>query len=202
MRTLLVANPKGGSGKTTLAVNLAGYLASQGHDVAVMDMDRQGSAQLWLDMRELSLPHIARYTQKTAPDWLVIDSPAGVHGKLLERLLKLASHILVPIAPSPFDIAASQDFLSALREEKAVRKGRVTVGVVGMRFDPRTRMGLALQDFIRQHDLPVLAWLRHAQSYVNAASEGKSLFDLPPGHVKRDLEQWQPLIQWLNQETF
>ena len=82
-----------------------------------------------------------------------------------------------------------------------MRKGKVFVGVVGMRIDPRTRMGLSLQEFLAQQDLPVLAYLRYAQSYVNAAGEGKSLFDLPHHLASRELEQWDYLIQWLNQES-
>ncbi|MEW5769101.1 MAG: ParA family protein [Pseudomonadota bacterium] len=203
MKTLVVANPKGGSGKTTLATNLAAYLAGAGQRVAMMDMDRQQSASAWLDLREEGLPPIARFSQNAnpAPDWLVIDSPAGLHGKMLERVLKLATRIVVPVSPSLFDIAASQDFLAALREERAVRKGKVFVGVVGMRIDPRTRMGLTLQEFLDQQGLPVLAYLRYAQSYVQAAFEGKSLFDLPHHLAARELEQWEYLIQWLNQET-
>jgi chromosome partitioning protein len=200
MKALLVANPKGGSGKTTLATNLAGYLAGIGQQVALMDMDRQQSASAWLDLRDESMPPISRFQSGASPDWLVIDSPAGLHGKMLERALKLSTHVVVPVSPSLFDMAASRDFLAALHAERAVRKGRIFVGVVGMRIDPRTRMGLALQEFLEQQDLPVLAYLRYAQSYVNAAFEGKSLFDLPPYLASRELEQWDYLIHWLNQE--
>lgn len=200
MKTLLVANPKGGSGKTTLATNLAGYLASIGQQVALMDMDRQQSAATWLELREEGLPAITRFQTGTNPDWLVIDSPAGLHGKMLERALKLATQVVVPVSPSLFDMAASQDFLDALQAERGVRKGKIFVGVVGMRIDPRTRMGLTLQEFLEKQDLPVLAYLRYAQSYVNAAFEGKSLFDLPHHLASRELEQWDYLINWLNQE--
>lgn len=194
MKTLLVANPKGGSGKTTLATNLAGYLARVGQQVALLDMDRQQSATAWLDLRDESLPPIGRFHAGSSPDWLVIDSPAGLHGKMLERALKLATRVVVPISPSMFDMAASRDFLAALNEERTVRKGRTFVGVVGMRIDPRTRMGLTLQEFLEQQDLPVLAYLRYAQSYVAAAFEGRSLFDLPPHLAGRELEQWDYLI--------
>jgi chromosome partitioning protein len=200
MKTLLVANPKGGSGKTTLATNVAGYLASIGQQVALMDMDRQQSASTWLELREEGLPPIARFQTGTNPDWLVIDSPAGLHGKMLERALKLATQVVVPVSPSLFDMAASQDFLDALQAERGVRKGKIFVGVVGMRIDPRTRMGLTLQEFLEKQDLPVLAYLRYAQSYVNAAFEGRSLFDLPHHLASRELEQWDYLINWLNQE--
>ncbi|MEW6413824.1 MAG: ParA family protein [Pseudomonadota bacterium] len=199
MRAILVANPKGGSGKTTLSINLAGYLASTGERVALLDLDRQKSATQWLAVRDASLPDITllHEGQKGEADWLVIDTPAGLHGKNLERALKLAHKVAVPIAPSLFDIRASQDFLAALHAEKAVRKGHAFIGVVGMRVDPRTRAGVTLEQFMARQDLPVLAYLRNTQHYVNAAFEGKSLFDLPPHIAERDVEQWQGLIQWL-----
>jgi len=199
MRVILVANPKGGSGKTTLSINLAGWLASQGRRVAMLDLDRQKSATHWLAARDMALPDIEllREEQKGETDWLVIDSPAGLHGKSLERALKLAHKVAVPIAPSLFDIRASQDFLTALHAEKAVRKGHAFVGVVVMRVDPRTRAGVTLEQFMARQDLPVLAYLRNTQNYVNAAFEGKSLFDLPHHIAERDIEQWAGLTAWL-----
>lgn len=203
MRTILVANPKGGSGKTTLAINLAGYLAASGQRVAILDLDRQKSATQWLASRDTRLPKIELLAQKQgeASGWLVIDSPAALHGKNLEHALKLAHQVIVPIAPSLFDIRASQDFLAALQAEKAVRKGRAFVGLVGMRVDARTRAGVTLESLMAQQDLPVLTYLRSAQNYVNAAFEGKSLFDLPPHIAERDIEQWQGIIDWLDTEV-
>lgn len=203
MRTILVANPKGGSGKTTLAINLAGYLAASGQRVALLDLDRQKSATQWLGARDARLSKIELLAagQGEGSGWLVIDSPAGMHGKNLEHALKLAHQVIVPIAPSVFDIRASQDFLAALNAEKAVRKGRAFVGVVGMRVDVRTRAGVTLETFMAQQDLPVLTYLRNAQNYVNAAFEGKSLFDLPLHIVERDIEQWQGIINWLDTQV-
>ena len=203
MRAILVANPKGGSGKTTLSINLAGYLAASGQRVALLDMDRQKSATQWLATRDARLPGIDLLTasQGEGSGWLVIDSPAGLHGKNLEHALKLAHQVIVPIAPSLFDIRASQEFLAALNAEKAVRKGRAFVGVVGMRVDVRTRAGVTLESFMAQQDLPVLTYLRNAQNYVNAAFEGKSLFDLPLHIVERDIEQWQGIINWLDTQV-
>ena len=199
MRVMLVANPKGGSGKTTLSINLAGGLAAQGKRVAMLDLDRQKSATAWLAMRDMALPDIdlVQDGQKTDADWLVIDSPAGLHGKTLERALKLAHKVVVPIAPSLFDIRASQEFLAALHAEKSVRKGHAFVGVVGMRVDARTRAGVTLEQFMAAQDLPVLAYLRNTQNYVNAAFEGKSLFDLPHHIAERDLEPWAELMRWV-----
>lgn len=201
METILVANPKGGSGKTTLSTNIAGYLASTGKYVAMLDLDRQKSANLWLAQRDSNLPiiwpiHEEREKAEQA-DVLVIDSPAGLHGKSLDQAIKLVEKIIVPIAPSLYDIQASHDFLQELSAEKAARKGRVQIGVVGMRMSPRTRAAVTLEQFLAQLDVPVLAYLREAQIYVNAAFEGKSIFDVPPHLAQHDLDQWGDLIKWL-----
>ncbi len=201
MKAILIANPKGGSGKTTLSTNIAGYLALRGQRVAVLDLDRQKSATQWLASRPLNLPSIelmhSEVEKNTPVDWLVIDSPAGLHGKNLEHALKLVHRVIVPIAPSAFDIQASRDFLEVLHHEKMVRKGKIFVGVVGMRMDPHTRAALTLEQFLKGLDLPVLAYLRETQAYVSAGFEGKTLFDLPPSAAQRELEQWAYLLGWL-----
>ena len=201
MKTILIANPKGGSGKTTLSINIAGYLANHGQQVAMLDLDRQQSATLWLATRSADLPRIRSLDAPKAHDrpndWLVIDSPAGLHGKNLDHAVKLAHKIVVPVAPSLFDLQASLDFLKVLAEEKAVRKNRCHIGVVGMRMEMRTKAAWALEHFLATLDLPVLAYLRETQVYVNAAFEGKSLFDLPPYLAERELEQWSFLQDWL-----
>lgn len=202
MKAILIANPKGGSGKTTLSTNIAGYLASRGQHVAMLDLDRQKSSMLWLAQRSGELPMIwplqdEKGRRNEGADWLVIDSPAALHGKNLEHALKLVHRVVVPIAPSLYDIQASYDFLRALSDMKAARKGRVQIGVVGMRMAPRTRAAATLEQFLQQLDMPVLAYLREAQVYVNAAFEGKSIFDLPHYQAEHDVAQWATLLGWL-----
>ncbi|MDR3391392.1 MAG: ParA family protein [Sulfuriferula sp.] len=201
MRAILVANPKGGSGKTTLAVTLAGALAAAGQNVRLLDMDKQQSASTWLSQRATGLPPIWPFEQTQGTTgkegWLIIDSPAGLHGKNLERALKLVERVVVPIAPSMFDIEASRSFLTALQAEKAIRKERAFIGMVGMRVAPRTRAAAILESFLLENNLPVLAHLQDTQAYINAAFEGKSVFDLPARLTEREREQWQPLLTWL-----
>jgi chromosome partitioning protein len=201
MQSILVANPKGGSGKTTLTTNIAGYLAAAGKHVALLDLDRQKSANLWLAQRDSSLPIIwplhSEGEKAGEADVLVIDSPAGLHGKNLDHTIKLVHKIVVPIAPSLFDIQASYDFLIELSKEKAAQKGRIDIGVVGMRMAPRTRAAATLEQFLAQLDVPVLAYLREAQVYVNAAFEGKSIFDMPHHVAGQDIDLWADLIKWI-----
>ena len=205
MKAFLVANPKGGSGKSTLATNLAGYFAQRGRDVMLGDIDRQQSSREWLKLRPFELPTID--TWDIGPDnilrppkgtsHVVLDTPAGLHGKLLDKVLKLSSRVIVPVQPSLFDMLATRQFLEALLEEKAVRKGKADVAVIGMRVDARTRAAGELERFFATFDLPVLAYLRDTQVYVQATAAGMTLFDLPPSRAERDVEQWQAIIDWV-----
>ncbi len=207
MKAFLVANPKGGSGKSTLATNLAGYFAQRGREVMLGDIDRQQSSREWLKLRPFELPTID--TWEIGPDnilrppkgtsHVVLDTPAGLHGKLLDKVLKLSSRVIVPVQPSFFDMLATRQFLEALLEEKAVRKGKADVAVIGMRVDARTRAAGDLERFFATFELPVLAYLRDTQVYVQATAAGMTIFDLPPSRAERDIEQWQAIIDWVEQ---
>jgi chromosome partitioning protein len=181
MPVIVVANPKGGVGKSTLATNLAGYFAAQAHAIAT-----------W----EVSADHIARPPKDVSH--VVLDTPAGLHGWRLNDALKMAHKIIVPLQPSMFDILATQDFLRRLADERAVREGGIDVGIVGMRVDARTRSAEQLQRFIEGLNLPVVGYLRNTQNYVQLAAHGLSLWDVAPGRVQRDLEQWQQVIDWID----
>lgn len=201
MRSILVANAKGGAGKTTLAVNLAGALATRGAQPTLLDLDRQKSAWQWLSVRSAELPRIRRSgdadTEWMGADdpWLVIDSPAGLHGKNLVRALKMSNAVIVPIQPSLFDMSATGAFLESLADE-AGRRHR-NIGIVAMRVDPRTRAAATLDAFLAQFNLPVVAYLRDTQLYANAAFGGQTIFDLPDYVAARETTQWTPLLEWL-----
>ena len=205
MESFLIANPKGGSGKSTLATNLAGWLAGEGHRVMLGDIDRQQSARAWLQLRPPSLPRID--TWEIEPDKparppegttdVILDSPAGLHGRKLAQVLKMVKRVIVPLQPSLFDILATRQFLDALLAEKEVRKHHAFVAVVGMRVDARTRSAAELERFLGGLGLPVLTCLRDTQNYVQAAAHGATVFDLPPSRASQDWEQWQPIQRWV-----
>ena len=203
MRAVMIANPKGGAGKTTLATNLAGHFANQGKDVTLCDLDRQQSALRWMAFRDPSLPPVTGYyagnqmifNLPKEPDWVVLDAPAGLQGYKLSDYLRLVNKVIVPVVPSVFDMAATEDFLNSIRAELRGRRG--VVGIVAMRVDPRTKAAAMLEEFLRHFDIPILAYLRNTQNYVNAAAGGLTVFDPPRSKHRRDEEQWQPLLQWL-----
>ena len=206
LQSFLIANPKGGCGKTTLATNLAGYFARQGHRVMLGDIDRQQSAREWLRLRPQGLPPIrswdiapgepARPPRDTTH--VVLDTPAGLHGKKLDVVVKSIHRVIVPLQPSIFDILATRDFLDVLLEEKAVRNQKTFVAIVGMRVDARTRAAHELERFVEGLDVPVLGFLRDTQVYVQAAAHGLTLFDLSPARAAQDLPQWQGIIDWVD----
>ena len=207
LHSFLIANPKGGCGKTTLATNLAGYFARQGHRVMLGDIDRQQSSREWLKLRPDALPPIrswdiapgepARPPRDTTH--VVLDTPAGLHGKKLDVVVKSIHRVIVPLQPSIFDILATRDFLDVLLEEKAVRNQKTFVAIVGMRVDARTRAAGELDRFLSGLGLPVLATLRDSQNYVQAAAHGMSIFDLPAWRTEKDRLEWQPIIASLSE---
>lgn len=204
MPAVVVANPKGGVGKSTLSTNIAGYFAAQGHAVMLGDADRQQSSRLWLSLRPPSARPIATWDledgQIAKPpkgtSHVVVDTPAGLHGKRLKDVLKLTGKVVVPLQPSVFDIFATREFLDELAESS--RAAKLQVGIVGMRVDERTRAADQLHHFVDSIGLPVLGYLRDTQNYIQLAARGLTVFDLPPERVARDLAQWQPICQWLD----
>ncbi|MEJ8839456.1 ParA family protein [Ramlibacter sp. AN1133] len=203
MPVVVVANPKGGVGKSTIATNIAGFLASRGHSVMLGDADRQQSSRLWLRLRpgearaisswDVGEGQVAKPPRGTTH--VVLDTPAGMHGKLLQEALRIADKVVVPLQASIFDIYATRAFLDELAHLR--KAGRMQVGIVGMRVDARTIAADKLQEFVEGLGLPVLGFLRPTQNYVHLAARGLTLWDVAPGKVERDIEQWQGIAQWL-----
>jgi chromosome partitioning protein len=201
MKHILVANSKGGSGKTTLATNLAGYLATISKKVVLADLDRQQSSTQWLNRRPANVPSIQIQNDDFKPEWMVTDSPAGLRDEKLAEAVKNADCIIVPIQPSAFDIGAASDFLKVLIEEKSVRKNKTFVALVGSRVNSRTNAAVGLAEFMDQTGFPVLAYLRNSQVYTTAAEQGLSIFDMRPSIVAQDIDQWSVLLDWVKQAT-
>lgn len=204
MPVIVVANPKGGVGKSTLSTNLAGYLASRGHAVMLGDVDRQQSALTWLSVRPKHLPAIG--TWETHHDEIVrppkgtthvvLDTPAGLHGKRLDEVMKLADKVIIPLQPSLFDIHATHAFVRELLAHR--RSDKVKFAIVGMRVREGTISSDHLRSFVEGLKVPVLGFLRDTQNYVHLAAHGLTLWDVGSSRFERDLEQWKPIIDWVD----
>lgn len=205
MQAVLVANPKGGAGKTTLATNLSGYFAGKGLATTLCDLDRQQSALRWMAFRDPVLPPVTGYfggnqislSLPRDADRVVVDAPAGLQGYKLTDYLRAVDKVVVPLVPSIFDMAATEDFLNSIRSE--LRGVRGKLAIVAMRVDPRTRAAVMLEEFLRHFDIPIVAYLRNTQNYVNAAAAGATVFDPPKARHRKDVEQWAPLLEWLEE---
>ena len=210
MPVVAVINRKGGSGKSTLATHLAGHCANSGLRVMLGDVDRQQSSLAWLRRRA------AQPLARSAPivGWsvdtrsvlrppasithVVLDTPGGLRGLELARVVMGADAILMPVCSSAFDRESASECYTELMTLPRVASGRCKVALVGMRLDARTSAGASLEAWAAQHKLPYVGALRETQAYVRSVEQGLTLFDLPASKVQTDLAQWQPIVDWLH----
>jgi chromosome partitioning protein len=166
------------------------------------DIDRQQSSRQWLALRPPELPRIEGWDVKAdglvrppkGTTHVVLDTPAGLHGKRLEAALKIADHIVIPLQASLFDIQATHAFVTEVMADRA--NAKVKLGIVGMRVRDQTLAAQQLKHFLDTLGIPVLGYLRDTQNYVQLAARGLTLWDVAPSRVERDLPQWQHLIDW------
>ena len=204
MRHVMILNAKGGSGKTTIATNLASYFASEGSKVLLADFDPQEASLSWLAARSAAKPPIqgvAAHSGGLRPsrgvDWVVMDAPAAARGRALTDLVRRAETVLVPVLPSPVDMRAVYSFVEELRSSSPVSGKRAKLALVANRVREYTNIWLELEEFLTQFKIPVLTHLRDSQNYIRAAAQGLGIFDFAPSATGVDREQWAPLITWL-----
>ncbi len=204
MPVIAIANPKGGVGKSTLSTQVAGYFASQGHAVMLGDVDKQQSSKLWLDLRpaaarpirswDIDAEHMAKPPKGTTH--VVLDTPAGLHGRRFKEVMKLADKVLVPLQPSIFDMYATRAFLDELAQNAHASKAQI--GIVGTRVDARTIAADKLAEFVAALGLSMVGYVRDTQNYIHLAAQGLTVFDVPPSRVECDLALWEPICAWLD----
>jgi chromosome partitioning protein len=205
MRHIMVLNPKGGCGKSTIATNLAAYFAHLGKAVALADYDPQGSSLDWLATRPDSAAPISglrawedglRHLPRGA-EVVVMDPPARSYGKELTELVRRADTIIVPVLPSGIDINASVRFIDELRSVGKIERRQAKVAVVANRIQPNTLIFDELDAHLRRLHVPYVATLREAQNYIRAYGRGLGIHELPEYLAWPDWEQWGPLTDWL-----
>lgn len=215
-RKIVVLNAKGGSGKTTVATNLAAYYAWAGSRVALMDMDPQGSSMRWLRQRPAGLPAIhgiAAYEKRagvtrsfalSAPpgtERLVVDTPAGLPALQFPDVVRDASAIVVPILPSEIDIHAAARCIADLLLVGRVHRSEQRLVIVANRARRNTKAYESLIRFLKSLRIPVAAVLRDSQAYVRTAEVGMGLHEMKGALLKEDLESWKPLVDWLERRA-
>lgn len=213
LNKIVILNPKGGCGKTTLATNLASYYAKRGPVPAVMDCDPQGSTMSWIERRPVSSPvihGIAAYkrSMQATRSWqlrvphetsnLIVDSPASLNHEDLREVTRDACSILVPVLPSSIDIhAASRCIADLLLVAKIDRRDR-KLAVVANRTRQNTKSFEKLMRFLDSLGIPVIAVLRDSQNFVHAAEKGIGICEFPPYKVRKDMLELEKVIDWLD----
>jgi chromosome partitioning protein len=209
MSVIAVVNRKGGSGKSTLATHIAAYCALRGASVAIADIDRQQSTKAWLRQRKARQGGEAmRITAwqvdprsfvrpPAGIDHVVVDTPGGLTGLDLARVVMYADAIVVPVGNSIFDRDSAAACLAELRTLPRIASGKCRVAAIGMRLDPRTDAGNAFMAWSDEQKLQIVAVLPQSHVYVRCIDKGLTLFDLPLDEIEADLAHWKPLMQWL-----
>jgi chromosome partitioning protein len=212
MQRIVVLNPKGGSGKTTIAINLAACYAANGERPALMDLDPQASSMRWLRKRPNEAPPIhgiAAFERSAAVtrSWqtrvpadchaVVIDTPAAIDAHALPDLTRGADAVLVPVMPSEIDIHATARCIADLLLVAKIRRSERRIGIIANRVRSNTRVSQSLTRFLASLDIPLITTLRDTQSYVRAAETGEGICEMPRWQVQQDLPQWREVLSWL-----
>ncbi|MES9943943.1 MAG: AAA family ATPase [Candidatus Thiodiazotropha sp.] len=206
MRTIMLMNAKGGCGKTTIATNLATWYADEGKRVALADFDPQQSTMDWLEARKdyEGVPDIQAINAASEPvrpakgtDLLIMDAPAGVHGKAINKMLLRVDTLILPVLPSPIDMRACSRFLTELLASGRVSKNQTRIGIVANRAKEQTRIYHDLETYLGHLKTPFITHLRESQNYIRSAEKGLAIFELAPSQVYKDVVLWDPLFKWL-----
>jgi chromosome partitioning protein len=212
MQRIVVLNPKGGSGKTTIATNLASYFAAQQCKPVLMDFDPQGSSQRWVKKRQPAQPpiHIIAAFQKDPRTTrafqlripahcthVIVDTPAAVDPRTLPEVTRDAHKIIVPVLPSDIDIHACSRIIRDLLLIAKIRREDDRIGVIANRVRRNTLTYQALIRFLHTLRIPIVGTIRDSQNYVRAAELGVGVHEMKGQVASEDVEQWTPLIQWL-----
>lgn len=203
MKTVLVANHKGGCGKTITAITLAAALAKRGDKVALADADVQKSALQWLKLRPehatkiISLDWRHDYSIGDVPkklDWLIVDAPGGLTGQHAAQLVAEAHALITPVQPSFFDVDSTRRFLKHIEDLKRVRKGKVQLHLLANRVRTQSITNKQLEEFFKQVDHAPLAWISERTAYPQLAAQGLSIFDFNQKQYQLMQAQWNSII--------
>lgn len=213
LQRIVVLNPKGGCGKTSLATNLASYLALRGPMPALLDCDPQGASMRWLEKRSRLRPpihgvaafknsmNVTRTWQLRVPAetrHVIVDTPAGLEGPQIHDLVYDASNVLIPVMPSPIDIRYAARFIAELLLVAQLDRGSVRVGIVANRTRQNTNSLKQLMRFLSSLKIPVISVLRDSQNFIRAADEGIGICDLPLYRSKKDIVSLARIVSWLD----
>ena len=209
---IVVLNPKGGSGKTTIATNLAAYYASHDLFPALQDLDAQASSTRWLQKRAENQPRIhgispfnvpAKMTRTFAMrippevERIVVDTPAAINKHQFIEFTRDADRILIPVLPSDIDIQAVTRCIADLLLHAKIQRGENRIAVVANRVKRNTVIFRSLMRFLNSLKIPIIAVLRDSQNYIRSAESGVGLHEMKGSRFRVDQAHWTSLIDWI-----
>ena len=189
MPTIAVLNPKGGSGKTTVATCLARALESDGSRVLLVDSDPQGSARDWHAIDpDNPTPVVGMdragglrtLEQMAGYDWMVIDG-AGRYEKITAEAVRIADLVLIPVQPSPYDIWAIAELIDLVKQRQTISGGQPILGAVISRMVPGTVLGRDINEALAEIGVEHLdTQLGQRQIYPQTANQGRTPLEADP----------------------
>lgn len=206
MKTILIANQKGGCGKTITAITLASALAHKNYKVAIADADNQKSSLQWLKHRPDDCAPIQSLDWRheksigDAPknlDYLIIDAPGALRGAHAEDLISECHAIITPLQPSFFDIDSTRRFLKYIHDIKRIRKGKVEIHLLANRVRVNSANSTEMRDFFNKVEQQPLAWIAERSAYSQLAMQGLSIFDRHQKNFLLIQQQWQSVLDAL-----
>ena len=214
LHRIVVLNPKGGCGKTTLATNIAAYYAMRGPAPTLVDCDPQGFSMRWLEKRPANRPKIhgiAAYQEmvpstgtvyvqtRSESENLIIDLPAGISPDELVDVTYDAGSILIPVLPSDIDVYCASRFIAELLLVAQIDRRECQLAVVPNRTRQNTKSYQMLMRFLTSLKIPIIAVLRDTQNFVYTAANGIGIHELPAYRTRKDIAQMDLIINWLDQ---
>lgn len=213
LHKIVVLNPKGGSGKTTLATNLASFFATRGPPPTLVDCDPHGYSTRWLSRRARERPKVYGVSafeqcsragrQFEIHAWpgsnqLILDLPAAIADEQLYYQTYDANSILIPVLPSEIDIYCAARFIADLLLFAQLDRRNRNLAIVANRTRKNTKSYRMLMRFLTSLEIPIIAELRDSQNYVHASAAGIGICELPAYKVRQDVEQFAPIVNWLD----
>ncbi len=210
MPVLAIINAKGGSGKSTVSTTVSAYAAKVGVQLILGDLDPQHSVRTWLRLRPSSLPAISgwlldagrAFRTPVGVTHAILDTPSGLSGYHLARVVMASNLVIVPVAASAFDREAAEACIENMRRMPRVVSGLCVLAILGMRIPKGSSAERVTRAWAVGLDIKFLGVVHYSPLYISLVDAGSSVFDDAGEDATGLRDDWMPLIDWLGETYF